>query len=68
MSDYRFPYKDAAFLLHEVLGFEQMCADAGLEDINAELADAILEEAGKLGSEVFAPLNAVGVSVSVSFP
>ena len=60
MSDYRFPYKDAAFLMNDVLGFDQMCADAGLEDVNAELADAILEEAGRLGSEVFAPLNVVG--------
>ena len=60
MSDYRFPYKDAAFVLNDVLGFEQMCADAGLEDTNAELATAILEEAGRLGSEVFAPLNVVG--------
>ncbi len=60
MSDYRFPYKDAAFILNEVLGFEQMCSDAGLEEVNAELATAILEEAGRLGSEVFAPLNAVG--------
>lgn len=60
MSDYRFPYKDAAFLMNEVLGFEQMCEEAGLEDVNAELASAILEEAGRLGSEVFAPLNEVG--------
>ncbi len=60
MSDYRFPYKDAEFLLNEVLGFEQVCAEAGLEDVNAELATAILEEANRLGSEVFAPLNAVG--------
>jgi len=60
MSDYRFPYKDATFLLNEVLGFEQMCAAAGLEDVNAELASAILEEASRLGSEVFAPLNVVG--------
>ena len=60
MSDYRFPYKDAAFLMNDVLGFEQMCQDAGLEDVNAELATAILEEAGRLGSEVFAPLNEVG--------
>jgi len=60
MSDYRFPYKDATFLMNDVLGFDQMCADAGLEDVNAELAEAVLEEAGRLGSEVFAPLNSVG--------
>lgn len=60
MSDYQFPYKDATFILNDLLDFEQSCADAGLEDVNAELAEAILEEAGRLGSEVFAPLNTVG--------
>ena len=60
MSDYRFPYKDASFLITHILDFDQACADAGLEDVNSELADAILEEAGRLGSEVFAPLNEVG--------
>ena len=60
MSDYLFPYKDAEFILNDLLDFDQMCLDAGLEDVNAELAFAILEEAGRLGSEVLAPLNAVG--------
>jgi len=60
MSDYHFPYKDASFLINHVLNFDQACQDAGLEDVNSELADAILEEAGRLGSEVFAPLNEVG--------
>jgi len=48
MSDYRFPYKDATFLMNDMLDFDQMCADAGLEDVNAELAEAVLEEAGRL--------------------
>ena len=60
MSDYQFPYKDASFLINHVLGFDLACQEAGLEDINSELADAILEEAGRLGSEVFAPLNEIG--------
>ena len=60
MSDYHFPFKDASFLINHILDFDQACRDAGLEDVNAELADAILEEAGRLGSEVFAPLNEVG--------
>lgn len=60
MSDYLFPYKDAEFILNDLLNFDQMCLDAGLEDVNAELAVAILEEAGRLGSEVLAPLNAIG--------
>jgi len=60
MSDYHFPYKDASFLINDLLDFDQMCQDAGLEDVNSELASAILEEAARLGSEVFAPLNEVG--------
>ncbi|MDX2419110.1 MAG: acyl-CoA dehydrogenase [Xanthomonadales bacterium] len=60
MSDYKFPYKDASFLINHILDFDQACLDAGLEEVNSELADAILEEAGRLGSEVFAPLNAIG--------
>jgi alkylation response protein AidB-like acyl-CoA dehydrogenase len=60
MSDYHFPYKDAAFLMNDLLDFDQICLDAGLQDVNAELASAILEEAGRLGSEVLAPLNVVG--------
>ena len=60
MSDYSFPYKDASFLIKEVIDFDQICQDAGLEEVNSELADAILEEAGRFGSEVLAPLNTVG--------
>lgn len=60
MSDYHFPFKDASFLINDILDFDQACQDAGLQDVNGELADAILEEAGRLGSEVFAPLNTFG--------
>ncbi len=60
MSDYQFPYKDAEFLINDLLDFDQMCVDAGFEDINNELAFAVLEEAARLGSEVLAPLNKIG--------
>lgn len=60
MSDYSFPYKDAAFLINDVLDFDRICSDAGLEEVNGELAAAILEEAARFGSEVLAPLNTVG--------
>ncbi len=60
MSDYQYPYKDASFLINDLLDFDRMCQDSGLEDVNSELASAILEEAARLGSEVFAPLNEVG--------
>ena len=60
MSEYKHPYRDAKFVLNELVDFDALCADAGLEEINAELASVILTEAGKLGSEVLAPLNVVG--------
>jgi len=60
MSDYQFPYKDAAFVLEELLDFDQLCQAAGIGDVNTELAHAILEEAARMGSEVIAPLNTIG--------
>jgi len=60
MSDYSYPYKDAAFIFEELVEFDKMCEAGGLTDVNSELAAAILEEAGRLGSEAIAPLNVVG--------
>jgi len=60
MSDYRHPYKDVAFVINELVDFEQFCNDANLQDINSELVSVILSEAGKFGSEVIAPLNVIG--------
>lgn len=60
MSEYHFPYKDAEFLLDQIIDFNGLCSEAGLDEVNMELAMAVLEEAGRLGSEVLAPLNAIG--------
>ena len=60
MSDYSYPYKDAAFLINEVIEFDRLCEDGDLEDVNGELASAILEEASRLAGEVIAPLNELG--------
>ena len=57
---YVHPYQDAEFVLRHIVGFDALCADAGLEEVNADLAVAILDEAGKMGEEVLAPLNRVG--------
>ncbi|MGB1091687.1 MAG: acyl-CoA dehydrogenase [Oceanobacter sp.] len=57
MSDYRHPYRDAEFVLEQLVGFDALCEKAGLEGINMELASTVIEEAGKLGSGVLAPLN-----------
>ncbi len=60
MNEYQFPRKDAEFLIKDLLDFDQMCMDGGLDEINSELAFAVLEEAARLGSDVLAPLNRVG--------
>jgi alkylation response protein AidB-like acyl-CoA dehydrogenase len=60
MTDYSYPYKDAEFILRDLIDFDRLCSDAGLEDMNCELVSAVLEEASRLAGEVIAPLNAVG--------
>jgi len=60
MSEYAYPYKDAEFIFNELVDFDRMCEDGGLEGVNTELALAVLEEANRLGTEVMAPLNTVG--------
>jgi len=59
MSDYSYPAKDAAFIFKHLVDFDRMCEEGGLADVNCELAEAILEEASRLGSEVIAPLNVI---------
>ena len=60
MSEYNHPYRDAAFVIDQLIGFDAICQRAHLDDINSELATVILTEAAKLGSGVLAPLNRDG--------
>jgi alkylation response protein AidB-like acyl-CoA dehydrogenase len=60
MSDYNYPYKDAEFLINDIIGFDEMCDSAGLDEVNSELLSAIFEEANRLATEVIVPLNAIG--------
>ena len=57
MSDYKHPYRDTEFVLDQLIGFDALCEAAKLEGINMELASTVVEEAGKLGAGVLAPLN-----------
>ncbi|WP_298610162.1 acyl-CoA dehydrogenase [uncultured Thiothrix sp.] len=63
---YTHPYQDADFVLRHVVKFDELCADAGLDEANMDLAVAVLEEAGKMGSEVLAPLNWSGDQAGIS--
>ncbi|MDU8927401.1 acyl-CoA dehydrogenase C-terminal domain-containing protein [Alisedimentitalea sp. MJ-SS2] len=59
MPTYTAPTKDMAFILHDVLKVEQSDIP-GYSELEADFTSAVLEEAGKLNSEVIAPLNVVG--------
>ncbi|CAA6808609.1 MAG: Acyl-CoA dehydrogenase (EC [uncultured Thiotrichaceae bacterium] len=57
---YIHPYQDTEFVLKNLVNFDQLCADAELDEVNLELAVAVLEEAGKIGADILAPLNRDG--------
>ncbi len=59
MQSYVPPIDDYRFLLTEVLGFDRAMAELGKE-VDADLAVAVLEEAGKLCAERLHPLNREG--------
>ncbi len=59
MTTYTAPLKDMAFLLHDVLKIEASDTP-GYADLDRGFTSAVLQEAGKLATDVLAPLNAVG--------
>ena len=61
------PIQDMRFALDTMVGLDRITALPGYEDANAELVDAVLEEAGKLASEVIAPTNMDGDAVGAVF-
>ena len=59
MPIYQSPVRDMQFVLHEVLRVtEDPCP--GFADLDPDTTGAILEEAGRVASEILLPLNAVG--------
>ena len=60
MSDYAAPLKDMQFVLQEIAPLDRLATVPAFQDVNLELAGAILEEAGKFASGVLSPLNIVG--------
>ncbi|TMM55372.1 acyl-CoA dehydrogenase C-terminal domain-containing protein [Sulfitobacter sabulilitoris] len=59
MPSYTAPTKDMQFVLHDVLNVTGSTIP-GYDELEADFTSAILEEAGKISSEVLAPLNPVG--------
>ncbi|MFD1911352.1 acyl-CoA dehydrogenase C-terminal domain-containing protein [Halodurantibacterium flavum] len=59
MPSYTPPTRDMQFILHEVMKAAESGVP-GYEEMDSDFTAAVLEEAGKVSSEVLAPLNAVG--------
>jgi alkylation response protein AidB-like acyl-CoA dehydrogenase len=59
MPHYNAPTKDMHYVLNDVLDVKNSSIP-GYADLDADSLSAILEEAGKITSQVLAPLNAVG--------
>ncbi|QDC08407.1 acyl-CoA dehydrogenase [Oceanicola sp. D3] len=59
MPTYTAPTKDMQYILHDVLKVTET-GIPGYDELEADFTGAVLEEAGKLASEVLAPLNPVG--------
>jgi acyl-CoA dehydrogenase len=66
MPSYAAPVKDLQFVLHDVLNVAASDTP-GYAELEPDFTSAVLEEAGKLTSEVLAPLNAVGDQQGCSF-
>jgi alkylation response protein AidB-like acyl-CoA dehydrogenase len=60
MAEYVAPIKDMQFVMKRLVGLDQVNTLPGWEEVTEDVVDAVLEEAGKLASEVLSPLNAVG--------
>ncbi len=59
MPVYNAPTKDTQFILHDVLKISESDIP-GYNELESDFTGAVLEEAGKLASNVLHPLNAVG--------
>ncbi|MEC3909322.1 acyl-CoA dehydrogenase [Sphingobium sp. CR2-8] len=59
MQGYTPPIDDYRFLLNEVLGFDVAMAELG-QDVDADLAATVLEEAGRLCADRLYPINREG--------
>jgi len=59
MPSYTAPTKEMQFILHDVLNVTASDIP-GYADLDSDFTSAILDEAGKIASEVLHPLNAIG--------
>ncbi len=60
MAQYHAPVRDMQFVIHELLGADDLAAIPGYEEATRDIVDAILEEGAKFCENELQPLNRVG--------
>ena len=61
MVSFAAPQRDIEFLLFDLFDMDSVWAGMpALQDVNGELAKAVVSEGGRIASEVLAPLNQIG--------
>jgi alkylation response protein AidB-like acyl-CoA dehydrogenase len=64
---YRAPVSDIAFALKHAAGLKAAMAEGLYGDLDEDMVDQVLEEAGRFAGEVIAPLNRVGDKFGTPF-
>jgi len=67
MTAYAAPLAEMRFVINELADLGAVTALPGFEEVTPDLVDQILEEAGKFGSEVLAPINQIGDQQGCTF-
>ncbi|NNF16469.1 MAG: acyl-CoA dehydrogenase [Gammaproteobacteria bacterium] len=60
MSTYQPPLNDMQFVIEELSSFDALMSIPGFDELDHETVGSILEEAGKLATDVLEPCNAAG--------
>ena len=60
MHEYQAPLADMRFVLRELVDFKLLADLPGFEEMTLDLAESVLEEAGKFAGGVLSPLNRSG--------
>ncbi|PKU21608.1 acyl-CoA dehydrogenase [Telmatospirillum siberiense] len=60
MTPYSPPLRDITFVLRELAGLDEIAGLPGFEDATSDVVQSVLDEAGRIASQVLAPLNQTG--------
>ena len=59
---------DLRYTLKDIAGFDKLVSEGMFPELDQELVDAVLEEAGKFAAEIIAPIKScIGPSPAVPF-